>query len=220
MTAVIVPGGTGGLSGCAQLKLATHGVHEALHRAPGLHAFERGALDVAGYLEVMHTFNRFYSELDRLVLDAMPLLDVYCTTLHYVPRAPLFARDIADLQAAGRASGATSREYSLHGKSLGSASAVAGALYVVEGSILGGASLNHAAGKILQTTEIKGRSYWHWCRENASERWRQTRALVDEVWLKEAQGRELLETAAWVFEELLACFDGEMAERAAPEAAQ
>jgi uncharacterized protein YprB with RNaseH-like and TPR domain len=43
-------------SGCVQLRKATHAVHEALHRAPLLAAFEGQQLDVQGYGRIMQDF--------------------------------------------------------------------------------------------------------------------------------------------------------------------
>ena len=186
-----------------RLKQATRAVHEQLHRTPLLAAFERAELDIAGYVRVMHVFHEFYASIDEPVEDAMPLLAAMPEPFKYVPRAPMFARDLASLGVV-LPSATMSRSTRF---AISSAAELSGVLYVVEGSILGGAGLNRCAGKILQHDDLAGRYYWLWCRENAASRWSSVRRMLDSSWAMNAGEAEMLAAAGKTFDDLLQRFE-------------
>lgn len=194
-------------SGCVQLRNATHAVHEALHRAPLLAAFENQQLDVPGYCRIMQVFHEFYRTLDPLICRAMPLLDHYANGFSYQPRAPMFARDIGYLECLFAEQQTLQPGWSGSLPPLDNASALAGALYVVEGSILGGSGLDRCARKVLQSDDPAGRHYWQWCRDNASMRWKATQQMVNEVWLIEGEAELMIASANAVFGNLLSRFE-------------
>lgn len=194
-------------SGCAQLRHATHAVHEALHRAPLLAAFESQQLDVSGYVRIMQIFHEFYRAIDPLICRAMPCLNLYERGFSYEPRAPMFARDIRDLDRLSSQHEACSSAPCRGLPPLDNVSAVTGALYVVEGSILGGSGLDRCARKVLQSDDPAGRSYWQWCRNNASLRWKATQKIVNDVWLAHGEGDLMIESANTVFGDLLWRFE-------------
>jgi heme oxygenase len=196
-------------SGCAQLRIATHAVHEALHRAPLLAAFEGQQLDVQGYGRIMQIFHGFYRALDPLIDQAMPLLDHHANGFSYQPRAPMFARDIGDLECLFARQETNQSGWSGSLPPLDNASALAGAVYVVEGSILGGSGLDRCARKVLQSDDPVGRHYWQWCRENASIRWKATQKMVNEIWLTHGEGELMIASANAVFGDLLSRFEQE-----------
>jgi hypothetical protein len=51
-----------------------------------------------GYLRMMRVFHDFYIWLDPLICRSMPLLGHHAHGFTYTPRAPMFARDISDLE--------------------------------------------------------------------------------------------------------------------------
>jgi heme oxygenase len=210
-------------SGCMQLKHATRSVHEALHRAPLLAAFEHQQLDIAGYLRMMRVFHDFYIWLDPLICRSMPLLGHHAHGFTYTPRAPMFARDISDLEPRCPEHQHQPQPGARSGRQLplDTAGALAGALYVVEGSILGGSGLDRCARSVLQSHGSAGRSYWQWCRNNARHRWLATRQIVDQVWLSQGSGDLMADSAMRVFADLLERFEREgVAGSAGLEAAQ
>jgi hypothetical protein len=73
-------------SGCVQLRKATHAVHEALHRAPLLAAFEGQQLDVQGYGRIMQIFHQFYCTLDPLICSGNAVAETLRERL-FVPTA-------------------------------------------------------------------------------------------------------------------------------------
>jgi heme oxygenase len=194
-------------SGCVQLRKATHAVHEALHRAPLLAAFEGQQLDVQGYGRIMQIFHQFYCTLDPLIAQAMPLLKHYANRFSYQPRAPMFARDIGDLECLFARQETNQPGWSGSLPSLDNASALAGAIYVVEGSILGGSGLDRCARKVLQSDDLAGRRYWQWCRDNASMRWKATQQMINEVWFALDEGELMIASANAVFGDLLSRFE-------------
>ena len=194
------------LTGCQQLKLATRAAHEALHQTPLLKSFEVNRLDLHGYVQIMREFHQFYAGLDPLIERALPRLAGLGVPFSYAPRAPMFLRDIEALADPVPVPASRTDDGQCIGE-LASASMLAGALYVVEGSILGGSGLDRCAQQVLGQDDASGRTYWQWCRANASARWQLTRSLVDGVWLAEGQGNVMIDTANRVFASLLDRFD-------------
>jgi heme oxygenase len=187
----------------ARLKQATRAVHDQLHRTPLLAAFERAELDIDDYLRVLQVFHDFYAAIDQPIEDAMPLLPALPEPFEYVPRAPMFARDLASLGVRSLQTGMSQPPQF----SIASTGSLAGALYVVEGSILGGAGLNQCARKILQGDDLAGRFYWQWCRDNAAARWPSVRRALNAAWREGCSEAEMIATAGSVFDDLLQRFE-------------
>lgn len=188
---------------CKRLKEATLVRHQQLHQTPLLAALEREDLDLDGYIRVMQVFHDFYAEFDQPIVDALPSLGGLTDPLDYTPRAPMFA---SDLQAMGVVPSGPRPAAPTPVRIIGP-SRLAGVLYVVEGSMLGGAALNRCARRILQADDVKGRFYWQWCRDNAGSRWHAVRRAVEDIWLKDGRGADMIEAAAEVFDVLLARFE-------------
>jgi heme oxygenase len=159
-----------------------------------------------GYLRMMRVFHDFYIWLDPLICRSMPLLGHHAHGFTYTPRAPMFARDISDLEPRCPRTSTSTSTCARSGQQLplDTAGALAGALYVVEGSILGGSGLDRCARSVLQSHDSAGRSYWQWCRNNARHRWLATRQIDQRgLVVRKAEGELMIASADAVFGDLL-----------------
>ena len=157
------------------LRAATTEAHERLHHSSMLGAFEAGTTDAGGYADIMQVFLDYYRAVDPVVINAMAE-HAASAAFSYIPRAGLFARDIAALPVGPSLAPV---EYVV--PAINSPAELAGVVYVIEGSILGGAGLDRAARAVLKGDTPEGRSYWQWCRSNAGKRWKETRSFIDEL---------------------------------------
>jgi heme oxygenase (biliverdin-IX-beta and delta-forming) len=155
------------------LRAATTEAHERLHHSSMLGAFEAGTTDAGGYADIMQVFLDYYRAVDPVVISAMAE-HAGGAQFSYIPRAELFARDIAALPILPSLAPV---EY--HAPAISNAAELAGVIYVIEGSILGGAGLDRAARTVLRDGTVEGRSYWQWCRSNAGKRWKEARSFID-----------------------------------------
>ncbi len=176
------------------LRQETRVVHEALHRLPAFRRLARSEIGRPEYVALLGRLGSFYAPLDAALSDACRRHASGTGGVTHVPRAPLIARDLADMAAGSRSElDRSPTRAAPYLPSLDGPAAIAGALYVVDGALLGGAALGRAVRRLDWPAPC---GFWSWCREDGPALWRRTLSLLDRVDRGPADGRQAALAAA------------------------
>jgi heme oxygenase len=178
------------------LRVETREVHEALHQLPAFRRLARSTIGRADYAALLWRLGAFYAPLDAGMVAACRRHAAGTGGVVHVRRAPLIARDLADLGAGPEADPGKSAAPGPCLPALDGPAAIAGVLYVVDGALLGGAALGRAVRRLDWSAPC---GFWSWCQEDGPALWRRTLSLLERVDRKPADQAVALAAACDTF---------------------